>query len=56
MDSILNIAERYNLIVIEDAAQAIGAKYKGRQAGSMSDLGCLSFFPSKNLVHLGLYH
>ncbi len=53
MDSILEIAEKYNLIVIEDAAQAIGAEYKGRSAGSMGDFGCFSFFPSKNLGAFG---
>jgi dTDP-4-amino-4,6-dideoxygalactose transaminase len=53
MDSILEIAEKYNLIVIEDAAQAIGAEYKGRRAGSMGDFGCFSFFPSKNLGAFG---
>src|SRR5690606_20457242 len=53
MDPILEIARRHNLHVIEDAAQAIGATYKGRPAGSMGTLGCLSFFPSKNLGGLG---
>ena len=53
MDSILEIAEKYNLIVIEDAAQAIGAEYKGRRAGSMGNFGCFSFFPSKNLGAFG---
>ena len=53
MDSILEIAEKSNLIVIEDAAQAIGAEYKGRRAGSMGDFGCFSFFPSKNLGAFG---
>ena len=53
MDSILEIAEKYNLIVIEDAAQAIGAEYNGRRAGSMGDFGCFSFFPSKNLGAFG---
>ena len=53
MDPILEIAEKHNLYVIEDAAQAIGAKYKERKAGSMGDLGCLSFFPSKNLGGYG---
>lgn len=53
MDPVLEIAEKHNLYVIEDAAQAIGAKYKGRKAGSMGDLGCLSFFPSKNLGGYG---
>lgn len=49
MDPIRDIAKRHNLVVIEDAAQAIGAEYKGRRAGSMGDYGCFSFFPSKNL-------
>jgi dTDP-4-amino-4,6-dideoxygalactose transaminase len=49
MDTILEIAERHGLTVIEDAAQAIGAEYKGRRAGSMGRYGCFSFFPSKNL-------
>jgi len=49
MDPILGIAERHGLAVIEDAAQAIGAEYKGRRAGSMGHYGCFSFFPSKNL-------
>ena len=49
MDPILEIAERHGLSVIEDAAQAIGAEYKGRRAGSMGHYGCFSFFPSKNL-------
>ncbi len=49
MDPILEIAQRHHLVVIEDAAQAIGAEYKGRRAGSMGRYGCFSFFPSKNL-------
>jgi dTDP-4-amino-4,6-dideoxygalactose transaminase len=49
MDPILEIAARRNLIVIEDAAQAIGSEYKGRRAGSLGHYGCFSFFPSKNL-------
>lgn len=53
MDSILQIAKLNNLKVIEDTAQAIGARYKGKQAGSMGDIGCLSFFPSKNLGGFG---
>jgi dTDP-4-amino-4,6-dideoxygalactose transaminase len=53
MDPILEIAEKHDLCVIEDAAQAIGATYKDKQAGSMSDLGCLSFFPTKNLGGYG---
>lgn len=53
MDPILEIAKKHNLKVIEDAAQAIGAKYKGKSAGSMGDIGCFSFFPSKNLGGFG---
>ena len=48
-DTLLDIARRHKLVVIEDAAQAIGAEYKGRRAGGMGDYGCFSFFPSKNL-------
>jgi dTDP-4-amino-4,6-dideoxygalactose transaminase len=53
MDSIMETARRHNLAVIEDAAQAIGAEYRGRRAGSIGDLGCFSFFPSKNLGGFG---
>ncbi len=53
MDSIMDIARRHHLHVIEDAAQAIGAEYKERRAGSIGHLGCLSFFPSKNLGGFG---
>ncbi|WP_428236172.1 DegT/DnrJ/EryC1/StrS family aminotransferase [Gracilimonas sp.] len=53
MDPIMNIAEEYSLTVIEDAAQAIGAEYKGRRSGSVGDFGCFSFFPSKNLGAFG---
>jgi dTDP-4-amino-4,6-dideoxygalactose transaminase len=53
MDEILEVARRYNLPVVEDACQAIGATYKGRKAGAMGNLGCLSFFPSKNLGGAG---
>jgi len=49
MDAILEIAKRRDIAVIEDAAQAIGAEYKGFRAGSMGSLGCFSFYPSKNL-------
>ena len=49
MEAILSIAKAHNLYVVEDACQAIGAEYKGRQAGTMGDIGCTSFFPSKNL-------
>lgn len=53
MAPIMALAERHNLAVIEDAAQAIGAEYKGRRAGSIGHLGCFSFFPSKNLGGFG---
>ena len=53
MDRILSIARINNLKVIEDTAQAMGATYKGKQAGSMGDAGALSFFPSKNLGGFG---
>jgi dTDP-4-amino-4,6-dideoxygalactose transaminase len=53
MDPILAIARRHKLRVIEDAAQAIGATYQGRPAGSMGDMGCLSFYPTKNLGGFG---
>ncbi len=53
MDPILEIAGRRNLLVIEDAAQAHGAEYKGRRAGSMGELACFSFYPGKNLGAYG---
>jgi dTDP-4-amino-4,6-dideoxygalactose transaminase len=53
MDPIMAIAQRHNLYVIEDGAQAIGAEYKGRRAGSIGHFGCFSFFPSKNLGAFG---
>jgi dTDP-4-amino-4,6-dideoxygalactose transaminase len=53
MDPLLDLAQRCGVAVIEDAAQAIGASYKGRQAGSMGTAGCFSFFPSKNLGAFG---
>ncbi len=53
MDPILEFARDHGLVVIEDAAQAIGAEYKGRRAGSMGEYGCFSFFPSKNLGAFG---
>ncbi len=53
MDGILEIAETYDLFVIEDAAQAIGAEYNEKRAGSMGDIGSFSFFPSKNLGAFG---
>jgi dTDP-4-amino-4,6-dideoxygalactose transaminase len=53
MAPILKTCKKYNLVVIEDSAQAIGAEYKGHRAGSMGDFGCFSFFPSKNLGAFG---
>ncbi|WP_447979335.1 DegT/DnrJ/EryC1/StrS family aminotransferase [Candidatus Nitrospira bockiana] len=54
MAPILDVAARYGLAVVEDAAQALGAEYiDGRRCGSMGRVGCLSFFPSKNLGALG---
>jgi dTDP-4-amino-4,6-dideoxygalactose transaminase len=53
MGAINKIADKHGLIVIEDACQAIGAAYQGKPAGSMSDYGCFSFFPSKNLGAFG---
>jgi dTDP-4-amino-4,6-dideoxygalactose transaminase len=53
MDPIMVLAEAHGIVVIEDAAQAIGAEYKGRRAGSIGHYGCFSFFPSKNLGTAG---
>jgi dTDP-4-amino-4,6-dideoxygalactose transaminase/acetyltransferase-like isoleucine patch superfamily enzyme len=53
MDPILEIARRHHLIVIEDAAQAHGAEYKGQRVGGIGDLGCFSFYPGKNLGAYG---
>ena len=53
MGPILEIARRYNLVVIEDAAQAHGAEYKGRRVGSIGDMACFSFYPGKNLGAYG---
>lgn len=53
MDPIMEIARRHGLVVIEDAAQAHGAKYKGQLAGSIGDIGCFSFYPTKNLGAYG---
>ncbi|MEI2690181.1 MAG: DegT/DnrJ/EryC1/StrS family aminotransferase [Anaerolineae bacterium] len=53
MDAIMAIAQQHGLAVIEDAAQAIGAEYKGRRAGSIGQVGCLSFYPTKNLGAYG---
>lgn len=53
MNPILQFARDHDLVVIEDAAQAIGSEYHGRRAGSMGAFGCFSFFPSKNLGAFG---
>lgn len=53
MDPIMRVADKHGLVVIEDAAQAIGGEYKGHRAGSMGHYGCFSFFPSKNLGAAG---
>jgi dTDP-4-amino-4,6-dideoxygalactose transaminase len=53
MDRIVSIAKRHNLVIIEDAAQAHGATYKGRMSGTFGTMGCFSFYPGKNLGALG---
>jgi len=53
MDPILKLAKKYNLKIIEDAAQAHGAIYKGRRIGSLGDVACFSFYPGKNLGAYG---
>jgi dTDP-4-amino-4,6-dideoxygalactose transaminase len=53
MDSILDLAKKHGIRVIEDAAQSLGATYNGQQAGTMGDFGAFSFFPSKNLGGFG---
>lgn len=53
MDAIVEVAERHNLLIIEDAAQAIGAMHGTRKAGQFGGIGCFSFFPSKNLGGAG---
>lgn len=53
MDVIMDIAKRHNLYVIEDACQAIGAEYKGKKVGTIGDIGCFSFYPTKNLGTMG---
>ncbi len=53
MDSIMDIAKRHGLKVIEDDAQAIGSEYKAKKAGTLGDVGCFSFYPTKNLGGAG---
>ena len=53
MDEINSIAKKHHLFVIEDACQAIGASYKGKEIGSLGDMACFSFYPTKNLGAFG---
>lgn len=53
MDPIAELCGKYGLALVEDAAQALGASYRGRKAGVMGEVGCFSFFPSKNLGGFG---
>lgn len=53
MTAINRVAKKYGITVIEDAAQSIGAEYKGARAGSLGDMACLSFYPTKNLGGIG---
>ncbi len=53
MNPILELANKYNLFIIEDACQAHGAEYKGKKVGSIGDIGCFSFYPAKNLGAYG---
>lgn len=53
MDKIMDVAKRHNLHVIEDCCQAIGAKFKGQMVGTFGEIGCYSFYPTKNLGGMG---
>src|SRR5207253_6312609 len=53
MDALQHLAEEFDLVIIEDAAQAIGAKWRGRQAGSLGTAAAFSFYPTKNLSAFG---
>ncbi|HZV05762.1 MAG TPA: DegT/DnrJ/EryC1/StrS family aminotransferase [Gemmataceae bacterium] len=53
MEPLWSIAERHDLILIEDAAQALGSEYQGKRTGSLGSIGCLSFYPTKNLGGYG---
>ena len=53
MTEICSIAKKYNLVVIEDACQAVGSEYEGKKIGSIGDAACFSFFPTKNLGAFG---
>ncbi len=50
MDTILQVAKKYNLAVVEDAAQALGSSYKGKKLGTIGDIGCFSFHETKNII------
>ena len=50
MDKIMEIAKKHNLIIIEDAAHAVGSIYKGKKIGSLGPLACFSFYPNKNIT------
>lgn len=53
MDAVMDIAQKYNLKVIEDCAQAHGAEWKGKKVGTFGDIGCFSFYPTKNIGAFG---
>src|SRR5262249_5559820 len=53
MDQLLHVAERHNLPIVEDAAQAIGSEYQGKRTGNLGAIGCFSFYPSKTLGAFG---
>ncbi|MCB0969887.1 MAG: DegT/DnrJ/EryC1/StrS family aminotransferase, partial [Ilumatobacter sp.] len=53
MDAVMEVAKAHKLKVIEDAAQASGARFHGKPVGSIGDVGCFSFYPTKNLAGLG---
>lgn len=53
MSDIMSISQKHSLTVIEDTAQAMGAEYNGKKVGTIGDIGCISFFPSKNLGAYG---
>jgi dTDP-4-amino-4,6-dideoxygalactose transaminase len=53
MDEILDFAVAHDLMVVEDAAQALGAEFRGQRVGSIGDVGCISFYPTKNLGGIG---